>query len=118
MNVEAIQKINFKKVHNDMSTFSICNKQDELCIGTEHYQGLSYFHNYEYRHLLRGLGDYREWKVDHVKRPWHKSYKMIHDHFVKAGLETAGFSTAHTTIIAKVLNFDVDRLINIYHGEK
>ena len=117
MNIEAIEKINFRKVYKlPIDELRILQKQDELCIGTKHYQGLAWFHNYEYRHLLRSKGDYEEWKnVERPKKSWNKLYKQIHDAFLKAGLETDGFSKEHTKIIERILNFKKGYLIKAYH---
>ncbi len=116
MNTEAIEKINFKTHYSENQFIQGCrHRQDQLCIGTEYYQGLAYFHNYEYRHLLRSLGDYKNWTGEKLHISWNKAYKAIHDGFVKAGLETAGFSIEHTRIIAKVLRMKPNKLIKAYH---
>ena len=127
MNVQAIDKIDFRKVHSIgkdfdkwLNRFSMLMKQDEMCIGTKHYQGLAYFHNHSYRHILR-RGEYMEFvrnsKFSKANRSWNKSYKMIHDSFVAAGLKTDGYTEKHTEIIASVLGIDKDYLVDQFPGE-
>jgi hypothetical protein len=76
-----------------------------------------YFHNYEYRHLLRSPDCYKEFKS--LKfcpsiQWWENKYNHIHKEFKNAGLDPNGFSLQHTAIIDKVLKFK-GRLIVIYH---
>lgn len=79
-----------------------------------------YFHNYEYRHLLRGPGHFADFKnlkrVPTVKW-WNRKYNEIFLAFQKAGLPPSGFSMAHTKIIEKVLNFKSELLMRAYHHE-
>ena len=79
---------------------------------------MAYFHNHEYRHLLR-QGYYQQWKqANHVDAPWWTLYQTIKEKFIAAGIETNGYSKAHTTIIAQVLGFDEAFLIDVYHGKE
>ena len=72
---------------------------DKSYIGTDKYMGLAYFWNYEYRHTLRGLSIYNK--------------KRIHNLGLKKGInfETSNKEAWH--FIAKLLNCDVNRLIDI-----
>jgi hypothetical protein len=86
-------------------------------IGTNHYDGVAWFHNHEYRFVLRSPGDYQEfWQLKHAPRGawWQRKYKAIHDGFLAAGLPTNGFSSEHTAIIGKVLRRP--GLVAIYHA--
>ena len=143
-------KINFKTVHTSKCSqeqYNTWRSQDEKAIGTPKYQGLAYFHNYEYRHLLRDWSDFEElahrksfrlisnwndpkaWpnkndygsidneRLQYAEKNWHILYKAIHDSFVKEGLKTDGFSVSHTKIIAQTLHINEKALIDVYHGQ-
>jgi hypothetical protein len=62
---------------------------DEEWKGSEHYMGLAYFWNYEYRFALRDATAGQRVRV--------------HRKFLGAGLELDGFSAAHTAIVASVI---------------
>ena len=79
---------------------------------------IPYFHNYEYRHLLRSAGDYQEFK--RLKKApnqkwWNTKYLKIATAFEQAGLDPSGFSVKHTAIIEKILHFKAGVLIVAYH---
>ena len=47
---------------------------------------MAYFHNHEYRHLLR-QGYYQQWKqANHVDAPWWTLYQTIKEKFISAGI--------------------------------
>lgn len=87
----------------------------------QNWNFIPYFHNYEYRHLLRSVGDYREFKKL-KKSPsvkwWNNKYLQIKAAFEQAGLEVSGFSVKHTKLIEKILYFKPGVLITVYHREE
>ena len=85
MNIEAIEKIEFRKINKDNYYFAAMDTQDKLCIGTKYYQGLAYFWNHEYRHVLRDAS--------------YSIRKKVHNSFVKAGLHPSGLTRKHDAII-------------------
>ena len=99
-----------------MDDFIILYRKDRKRVGKPSYQGRAYFHAYEYRHLLRGYGDFKEWAGSRkLPRSWRESYRMIHTRMLRAGLDVSGFSEAHTKIIANVLGFDESYMVKVYH---
>lgn len=77
---------------------------------------MTYFHNIEYRHLLRSEADYHQWcTATIVEKPWDYLYQTIKEEFEAEGLDPSGFSPRHTTIIARVLGFNEAYLIEVYH---
>jgi len=79
-----------------------------------------WFHNHEYRHLLRSPGEYQEFKglKRHNSVLFNKRYTELKKALKKASLDPSGFSKLHTAIIAKVFKFDIAYLINVYHSER
>jgi hypothetical protein len=69
--------------------FQSMHAVDEEWVGSEHYMGLAYFWNYEYRFALRDATAGQRVRV--------------HRKFLGAGLELDGFSVAHTAIVASVI---------------
>ncbi len=69
--------------------YKAIKKIDESFIGSDNYMGVAWFHNYEYRHDMRGLSI--------AKR------KKIHDAMVKAGLDLSGIGQKHNTIMAQFI---------------
>jgi len=66
------------------------NNLDKTFIGTEDYMGRAYFWNYKYRHYLRDTSDYRR--------------RLVHKHFINAGLPLDGESAEHLAIIRRILH--------------
>ena len=62
---------------------------DSEFAGTEDYMGLWYFWNHEYRHYMRDAS------------PYHR--KLVHNAFMKAGLDISGKSEAHADIVVRYL---------------
>ena len=63
---------------------------DRSFIGTEHYMGLAYFHNYIYRHILRD-------------DPSISQRRKIHAALLKRGLKPIDVSYEHNEVIAKYM---------------
>ena len=66
--------------------FSRLNKLDKEFRGTADYMGVAYFWNYDYRHALRDANA--------------TTRKLVHDRFLRAGLELSDASPAHEKIVA------------------
>ncbi len=78
---------------------------------------LPYFHNYEYRHLLRSADYMMEWKK-HKKclvKWFDRKYAELYEAFQVAGLATDGFSIEHSKVIESVFGFKNNEIVNAYH---
>ena len=64
--------------------------RDKAYLGTKAYQGLAYFWAYRYRHTLRDCSN--------------ASRRLVHDLFLKEGLELSGETRRHDEIMDKVFN--------------
>ena len=60
---------------------------DESFVGTRDYMGLAYFWSYAYRHHMREASSYRR--------------RLVHKHFIAAGLDPAGKSDEHMAIVKR-----------------
>lgn len=78
--------INLNKV--TLPAFTKIMEIDEELIGTEHYIGVAFFWNYEYRHYLRDASTAKRQKV--------------HRLFMENNLDVSGRSDRHLQIIRKV----------------
>ena len=58
---------------------------DKTFIGTSNYMGLTYFWNYEYRHVMRQASIYE--------------CRVVHQRMLKAGLKPDGKSPEHADIV-------------------
>ena len=65
-------------------------KVDEKFVGTEHYLGVYWFWNYDFRHVLRDAT--------------YSQRRRVHKGFLKAGLKVDGSTDAHLQIIKKYIN--------------
>ena len=74
--------------HNE-EAFSRLFELDRSFHGTKDYMGITYFWNYAYRHYLRDASPYRR--------------KLVHDAFIRAGLELDEESDAHQAIVTRYL---------------
>jgi hypothetical protein len=77
-----------------------------------------WFHNYEYRHLLRtayDMGQWKNWKS--IQWDWfEKKYEQLYSEFKNAGLEVSGFSVEHSRVIEKVFGFKNNEIVKAYHS--
>ena len=64
--------------------------RDKAYVGTKAYQGIAYFWAYRYRHTLRDCTN--------------ASRRLVHDLFLKEGLELSGETRRHDEIMDKVFN--------------
>lgn len=69
--------------------FDRLSNLDKTFIGTEHYMGVAYFWNYEYRHYLRDATI--------------KQRVKVHAAMLKAELDPVGESQEHLKIILKLV---------------
>jgi hypothetical protein len=64
----------------------------------------AWFHNYEYRHLLRSPSDYAEWRG--LKRvpvkAFERKYSQLKKAFIAAKLPVSGCSPDHDKIISRI----------------
>lgn len=89
MNIQAIEKIDFRKRNSwPLHEYMALEKQDALCIGTQHYQGLSYFWAYKYKYQLRDASGAER--------------RRVHNLFLKNDLKMTGSSKDHDAIIKNV----------------
>lgn len=78
---------------------------------------MRWFHNHEYRHLLRSYGDYKDWGGTKSIKKFEEAYAEIKKQFKKHQLKTHGFSDEHTIIIARVLDDIAILIINSYGSD-
>lgn len=81
-----------------------------------------YFHNYEYRHLLRSSSYMGEWKGcrNYPYVTFERLYKNLKRELKRKKLSPSGFSFRHTLTIADVFKFNANQtidLIRAYHPE-
>jgi hypothetical protein len=79
-----------------------------------------YFHNYEYRHLLRSSAYMAEWREFKSYPPitFEKLYRKLRKELRRRSLSLDGFSLNHTLTIASVFKFTPQqtiKLIRAYH---
>jgi len=89
MNIKAIKKIDFRKQNSwTHAEYEILNRQDELCLGTKHYQGLAWFWAYKYRHVMRDCTN--------------RQRVQIHNALVKAKISLVGETKKHDEIVNRI----------------
>jgi len=78
-----------------------------------------WFHNHEYRHLLRDADYMQQWKGHETCQVvwFEKKYTELKKAFQNAGLEVDGFSIHHTAIIASTFKINIKKLMSAYHEE-
>jgi len=90
MNYEALEKIDFKKIKKDKVYQLLMNRQDLLCVGTRHYQGLASFWAEEYNQFLK----------NGILPP---TRQQVHKRFLEANLRLDATSENHKKILVETV---------------